>query len=357
MGTKIKTKILLIDDDSHVIKSVSSLLAKEGYLINAFSNADKAAAGIMEENYDVVLTDIRMPEISGIDILEKIHRLSPLLPVILMTAYPDFSVAVEAIRRRAFDIIVKPCDPDSLILSIKKAVQYNSFLKLKDDYRLSLENMVVEKTRELGSTRKQVEEISSDFAGCLTAVAEFHDTEAKVHGTRVGAFSELIARSLGMSLAFTRKIKISSQLHDIGKIRVAGGILSKPAVLTAEELEVVKTHTTEGKRLLAGSSHPVIQMAESIALTHHERWDGTGYPEGLKNEDIPLEGRIVMIADQYDVIRTRKSYKQALGHGEAFKIITEGNERTNPKHFDPQILNTFIELSSKFDLLYNSIKI
>lgn len=356
MGANIKSKILLIDNDSQIITSVSSVLAKEGFFIHAFSNAEEASAKIMEEHYDVVLTDVGMPEISGIDLLEKTHKLKPQLPVILMTAYPDFNMAVEAVRRRVFDILLKPFPTDRLVEAIKRAVQYNSFLKLKKDYRRSLENMIVEKTRELGSTRKQADGFSTDLVGCLTAVAEFRDSEARLHGARVGAFSELIARSLGMSLDFSRKIKVSGQLHDIGKIHISNDILFKPAPLTAEELELVKRHTTEGKRLLAGSSHPVIQMAESIALNHHERWDGTGYPKGLKREDIPLEGRIVMIADQYDAIRSHKPYKQAIGHEEAVRILTQGNERTSPDHFDPQVLYSFIKLSRQFDLLYNSIK-
>jgi putative two-component system response regulator len=159
---------------------------------------------------------------------------------------------------------------------------------------------------------------------------------------------------MGMPSDFVQKIRISSQLHDIGKIGITDDILLKPGSLTSEELDIVKTHTTEGGKLLAGSFHPVIQMAESISLNHHERWDGTGYPAGSKMEDIPLEGRIVMIADQYDVIRTRKPYKSALGHEEAFKIITKGNERTSPKHFDPRVLDAFIELSPKLDALYDS---
>jgi putative two-component system response regulator len=308
MGTKGKSKILLVDDDSRVIASISSSLAKEGYFVTAYSDTNEAAATVKGEDFDVVLTDIQMPEIKGIDLLEKIHRINPQLPVILMTAYPD----------------------------------------------RSLENMVMEKTQELGLERRQTEGISRDLIGCLTKVAEFGDDEAKAHGTRVGLFSELISKSLGMPLDFVRNIRISSQLHDIGKIGITDNILLKPGSLTTEELEIVKTHTTEGRKLLTGSLHPALKMAESIALNHHERWNGTGYPEGLKMEDIPLEGRIVMIADQYDVIRTRKPYKSASGHEEAFKIITEGDGRTSPEHFDPQVLDAFIEVSPKLDELYNA---
>ena len=354
MGTKVKSRILIVDDSSDVIESVSSLLAREGYFVTAYSDTKAAAAAIKEENFDVVLTDIQMHEVTGIDLLEKAHRKNPQLPVILMTAYPDFNTALEALRRKAFDIIIKPCNADYLAQAVTRAVQYNSYLKLKEDYRRSLENIVMEKTQALGLQRRETEGISKDLIGCLTTVAEFRDTDARVHGARVGVFSELISKAMGMPLDFVRSIKISSQLHDIGKIGITDDILMKPGSLTAEELDIVKTHTTEGGKLLAGSFHPFIQMAESISLNHHERWDGSGYPKGLKMGDIPLEGRIVMIADQYDVIRTRKPYKSAIGHEEAFNIITKGNERTSPEHFDPRVLDAFIELCPKLDALYNS---
>jgi len=354
MGTKVKSRILLVDDSSDVIEYVSSMLAGEGYFVTAYSDTKAAAAAIKEENFDVVLTDIQMFEPTGIDLLEKAHRKNPQLPVILMTANPDFDTALEALRKKAFDIIIKPCNAEYLVEAVKRAAQYNSYLKLKEDYRRSLENIVMEKTEELGLQRRESEGISKDLTGCLATVAEFKDIAARIHGIRVGAFSALISKAMGMSFDFTRSIKISSQLHDIGKIGITDDILMKPGSLTTEELEIVKTHTTKGGKLLAGSLHPFVQMAESISLNHHERWDGSGYPKGLKMEDIPLEGRIVMIADQYDVIRTKKPYKPAIRHEEAFNIITRGNERTRPEHFDPQVLDAFIELSPKLDALYNS---
>ncbi len=356
MENKSKSRVLLVDSDSNIITSVSSLLASENYFVTAYRNADEAAARISEESFDIVLADVQMPGISGMELLENIHKQNPQLPVILLTEAPDFNVALEAIRRRAFDLIVKPFNSEYLLQALKRAVQHSTFMKLKDEYSNSLNNMLNEKMRELGTIRQQREDISSDLVGCLITVTEFQDNEAKIHGKRVGAFSELIALSMEMPTDFIRKLRISSQLHDIGKISIKDEILLKPGSLSSDEFETVKTHTTEGKKLLTGSSHPVLMMAESIALTHHEKWNGTGYPEGLKSDDIPMEGMIVTIADQYDVIRTKKNYKPALGHEEAMRIMTKGNERTSPEHFDPKILNAFIKVSPKLDAIYSSFK-
>ncbi|RJQ46673.1 MAG: response regulator [Nitrospiraceae bacterium] len=340
MSKADKKIILVVDDDADTRDAIFLNLSEQpDFTVIACTGAEEALDKVKKNNIDVVLTDIVMPEVSGIELLEKIHHLKHQLPVILMTGYADLNIAIAAIKKGAFDFILKPFHPDYLHHSIKKALQHTSFLKLKEDYNRYLENMVLKRTEELEISKKHAENLSHDVVKRLTTVAEFRDIEAMEHVSRIGFYSEIVARELGMPEDFIQAIKFAAPLHDIGKIGVLDSILLKPGALTHEEFEVIKTHTMNGERILSGSRHPVLQMATSIALNHHEKWDGTGYPKGLKGDAIPFEGRIVCIVDQYDAIRNKRVYKPSFSHEEAVKKITQGDDRTRTEHFDPDVLD------------------
>jgi putative two-component system response regulator len=343
--------ILVVDDDPGVLRSLTMIL-EDYYNVVPCMSARQALDRFHPDYITIVLSDVKMPLMSGLELLDQIHKISIDVPVILMTAYTETEYMVSAVQKKAFDFIIKPFKPEALINAVALAVRNRKETELERVRQRMLEVSVREKSEKLEQMLDLIQDISVEMVQHLSVAAECRDNETGSHICRIGKYSAYIAEALGKGPEYIRAISLTSQMHDIGKIGISDNILLKPGPLTSEEFEIMKTHTTIGGRILNGSRNPSVRMAAKIALHHHERWDGSGYPKGLEGEDIPIEGRIVFICDQYDALRSRRPYKPPFSHEQAFDIITKGDGRTQPGHFDPALLALFQESEDAFDRIY-----
>ncbi|RII28333.1 MAG: two-component system response regulator [Geobacter sp.] len=346
--------VMVVDDDPLLLETASLLLSSHGFAVFSYLDGRKALEAFRKTPTDVVLTDVNMPIVNGFRLLETIRTFDTETPVILITGNAEFDIAVQAIKLQAFEFIVKPFSGPGLISVVERGISCKRLVQGKNKERDELKMTVEHRTDELAKALRSQQRMSREIIERLTTAAELRDEDTGRHIGRIGSYAGVLAQAIGKSDDFVDTITCASAMHDIGKIGIPDAILFKPAGLTPEEFEVIKKHTVIGGHILRGASHPLMQMAASIALTHHERWDGTGYPKGLSGDQIPPEGRIVILADQYDALRSKRVYKPALDHETACRIILEGDNQTRPEHFDPVVMRAFRVTTDRFAEIFET---
>jgi putative two-component system response regulator len=330
-------RILVVDDQDSNVQVLRRILARAGYL-NVHSTTDSTAVAALcaAEPPDLLLLDLHMPGRDGFLVL---NDLAPHisggghLPVIMLTGDTTTEVKRRALSRGAKDFVSKPFDAAEVLLRIRNLLETRLLYQALARQNAELEATVRERTFELEASRLEVLER-------LATAAEFRDDETGRHTQRVGELAARLARAHGLPPARVHLIRLAAPLHDVGKIAVPDDVLRKPGRLTPDEFAVMQTHTVRGSEMLGGGGSDLVALASRIALSHHERWDGSGYPNGVAGDAIPLEARIVAVADVMDALSHDRPYRAAWPLSEVLAEIRRGRGT----HFDPAVVDTFFQL-------------
>jgi putative two-component system response regulator len=335
-----EARILIVDDEARNVELLRRLLGRAGFSrIDSTTDPREAAALFAAQNPDLILLDLHMPHMDGLAVMDRLHQLADAsyLPILMLTGDLAPEARREALSRGAKDFVNKPFHSDEVVLRIRTLLE-TRFLYLQiQSHNQSLEAKVRERTMELEAAQIEILER-------LARAAEFRDDNTGQHTERVGQMAALLAQEAGLEDETVSLIRRAAPLHDVGKIGIPDAVLLKLGKLTDDEFALVRTHTTIGARILSGSKFAMLQMAEEIAFSHHEHWDGNGY-EGLSGESIPLAGRIVAIADVFDALTQKRPYKAAWSIGEAIAEI----ERQRGRHFDPRLVDAFLRVVTRLN--------
>ena len=330
--------ILIVDDEEAIREVVATLLESQGYNCTPAANGLIATEHLKSHSPDLVLSDMVMPEMDGLKLLEFIRARDKDIPVIMVTAMHDLSTALDAIRCGAYDYILKPFEKDQLYMSVRRALEHRRLLLENRNYQRNLEKLVDEQTAQIRGALQQLESSYDDTLEALGGALDLKDAETEGHCKRVTAFTLAIAKALKVDVSQLPEIARGAFLHDIGKMAIPDQILRKPGPLTPEEQEIMRTHCAIGFEML--SRVPFLRDVAKIVLAHQEHYDGSGYPNGLKGEDIPLGARIFAVADTLDAMTSDRPYRSALSLEQAKAEIA----RCSGTQFDPKVAAAFLSL-------------
>jgi len=344
----LKSKILIVDDQKANVILLERMLFGAHYVsVSSTMDSHEVCELHQKNSYDLILLDLQMPTMDGFQVIEALKEIETesYLPILVITAQPDQKL--RALKEGAKDFISKPFELSEVLARVSNMLEVRLLYKQLHVHNDELEIRVKERTAEL-----QESYLETIFT--MTRAAEHKDNDTGAHVQRISYYSRMLSRVLGMDETFVDCIFFASPMHDIGKIGIPDHILLKPCGFTPDEWEVMKSHAVMGNHILGNSKSVYLRMGAEIALNHHERWDGGGYPGGKQGDAIPLSARIMNICDIYDALRSKRPYKPGFDHQKSVEIIENGDGRTQPEHFDPVILDAFVKNHESFREIFDT---
>ena len=332
-------RVLIVDDDRQIRRVLSEFFTGSQYDCHQAANGAEGLKWFADERPPLTVTDVDMPEMNGLEFLRQARAIDPDAAFLVLTGVGDIQTAVESLKFGAYDFILKPVNMDELLIAAERALEHRELLIERREYHTLLERRVAEATRELEATLGALEETYRSTLEALGSAIDTRDLGTQAHSRRVRGYSLIIARTHGLTdEKALRDLEHGVLLHDIGKIGIPDAILLKPGPLTPAEWKIMRTHPEIGRQLV--EQIPFLRPAVPIVYHHHERWDGTGYPQRLKGEAIPLSARIFAVADAFDAMTFDRPYSRAIG----FEGARDEIQRSAGTHFDPAVVASFMRV-------------
>jgi response regulator RpfG family c-di-GMP phosphodiesterase len=334
MSGDSRPRILIVDDERGINEVLLDLLSEDYDCVSA-SSAEEALVRLQEAEFELVISDITMPGMSGLDMLPHVKEIAPNTIVVMISGMQTVESAIGALRLGAFDYLMKPFDLRQVEAIVKRALEHHDLIVAKQRYENHLEDLVEQRTSELDRALGSLEEAYRSTLKALTAALETRDSETHGHSERVVSYSLRLGRECGLDDAHMKSLEFGSLLHDIGKIGVPDSILRKPAKLTEEEWVLMREHPLHGQQILQGIEF--LEGAARVVAQHHEKWDGSGYPLGIKAENIDLCARIFAVADAFDAMTSDRVYRQ----GKSYEVALKELDDWAGRQFDPNVVEAF----------------
>jgi putative two-component system response regulator len=347
-GSRASNRILVVDDDEQGRRMLGRMVEREGYEWVPAGNAAEAHAHLAQTEFALVLSDVNMPGESGLKLLRHVLAEHPDTAAVMVTGVDDSELAKVALELGAYGYVTKPFTRNQILIAVVNALRRRSLEIENRAHREGLEQLVAARTAALERSALQLELTREETVRRLALAIEYRDEDTSAHTERMSSYCALLGRLAGLD---SEALRVASPLHDVGKVAIADSILLKPGPLTPEERRQMEQHAEVGYRILTGSGSPMLELAATIARTHHERYDGSGYPHGLSGELIPVEGRIAAVADVFDALTSHRVYRPAFPVEKAIEIMLDGRG----SHFDPELLDCFLNARSELLEIMHSL--